>query len=177
MALALLRLCRDAGVHLDGGRVAGLTCVNPNLTEPAIGIRSKDDVRPVGRAARARPYNIDRFLCDVEIIAQIPGTGLFDLLNRALRTSGRRALNRGLALHKLEAVIPRHPRNVRRVSFGCVAPFPCSGLRLFVDRVLDDCEVASRIRPENALVFAAYLTILRGHAFSDLAEFPAPCPI
>src|SRR5712671_1486536 len=74
---SLLRLCRGAGVHPDGGRVVGLTCVNPNLTEPAIGIRSEDDVRLLGSAAPARSYNVDRFLCDVEIIAQIPGTGLF----------------------------------------------------------------------------------------------------
>ena len=142
MALALLRLCRGAGVNLDGGGVVGFTGVNPNLTEPATGIRSEDDVRPVNGAAPARPYNIDRFLCDVEIIAQIPGTGLFDPLNRALRTSGSRALNRGLTLHKLQATIARYPRNVRRVSFGCVAPFPCTALSLFVDRVLDDCEVS-----------------------------------
>jgi hypothetical protein len=100
-------------------------------------------VRLVGSAAPARPYNIDRFLCDVEVIAQVPGTRLFDLPSRALRTSGRGALNHGLALHKLQTAITRYTRNVRRVGFGCVAPFPCTGLGLFVDRVLNDCEVAS----------------------------------
>src|SRR5260370_7594379 len=158
MALALLRLCRSGGVHLDGGRVVGLTCVNPNLTERAIGIRSDDDVRLVGSAAPARPYNIDRFLCDVEIIAQIPGMGLFDLLNRALRPSGRRALNRGLALHKLQAAIPRHPRNGPRVSFGCVAPFPCSGLSLFVDRLLAASSFATCLIPQQTSHFAPPLT-------------------
>src|SRR3977135_4477272 len=143
MALALLRLCRGAGVHLDGGRVVGLPYVNPNLTEPAIGIRSEDDVRLVGSAAPARPYNIDRFLCDVAVIAQVPGTVLFDLLSRAPRTSGRGVLNCGLALHKLQAAITRYPRNVRRVGFGCVATFPYPGLSLFIDRVLDHRELAS----------------------------------
>jgi len=142
MALALLRLGRAARVHLESGRVVSLTYVNPNLTEPAIGIRSEDDVRLVGSAAPARPYNIDRFLCDVKIIAQVPGTRLFDLLNRALRTSGRGAVNRGLTLHKLQAGITRYARNVRRVGFGGVAPFPCTGLSLFIDRVLNDCEFA-----------------------------------
>jgi hypothetical protein len=65
MALVLVRLCRAAGVHLDCGRVVGLTYINPNLTEPAIGSRYEDDVRLVGRSAHARAYNIDRFLCDV----------------------------------------------------------------------------------------------------------------
>ena len=141
MALALLRLCRGAGVHLDGGRVFGLAGVNPNLNEVAIGIRSEDDVRLVGSAAAARPYNIDRFLGYVEAVAQVPGTRLLDLPSRALRASGRGAPNRGLALHKLQAAITRYTRNVRRVSFGCVAPFPCTGLSLFVNRVLDDCQV------------------------------------
>jgi hypothetical protein len=100
-------------------------------------------VRLVGRPAPARPYNIDRFLCDVEAVAQLPRTRLLDLPSRGLRASGRGALNRGLALHQLQAAITRYTRNVRRVSFGCVAPFPCTGLSLFVDRVLDDCEVAS----------------------------------
>src|SRR5258708_13366020 len=120
---------------MDGGRGVGVTCVNPNLTEPANGIRSEDDVRLVGSAAPARPYNIDRFLCDVEVIAQVPGTRLFDLLSRSLRTSGRRAMNRGLALHKLQAAITRYPRNVRRAGFGCAAPFPSPRLHPFVHRV------------------------------------------
>src|ERR1700693_6270750 len=89
MALALLRLCRGAGVHLDGGRVVGLARVNPNLTEAAIGIRSEDDVRLVGSAAATPPYNIDPFLSHVEAVAQVPRTGLLDLPSRALRASGR----------------------------------------------------------------------------------------
>jgi hypothetical protein len=141
MALALLRLCRGAGIHVDGGRAVGLARVNPNLIEAAIGIRSEDDVRLVGSAVAARPY-IDRFLSYVKAVAQVPRTRLLDLSSRGLRASGRGAPNCRVALHKLQAVT-RHTRNVRRVGFGCVACFPCASLRLFVNRVLDNCEVAT----------------------------------
>jgi hypothetical protein len=97
----------------------------------------------VGSAVAARPHNIDHFLTYVQVVAEVPGTWLLDLSSRGLRPSGLGTPNCGLALHKLQAAVTRYTRYVRRVGFGCVARFPCSGLRLFVNCVLGDCEVAS----------------------------------
>src|ERR1700722_9221422 len=143
MAHALLRLCRGASVHLDGGGVVRLTRVNPNLTETAVGIRSEDDARLVDGAVAARPYDVDCFLSDVKGVAEVAGVRLLDLPSRGLRASGQSVPNCGLALHKLQAALTRYARNVRGVGFGCVARFLSCGLRLFVNRVLDHCEFAS----------------------------------
>ena len=49
-----------------------LAVFNPHLTGPATGIWSENDVRLIGSPAPSRPYNIDRFLCEVEAVVQLP---------------------------------------------------------------------------------------------------------
>ena len=178
MVLSLLRLCGGAGVHLNHGRVAGFAHVNPNFTEPAIGIRADDRALLVGGTAPAGFHDIDCFLRDAETIAGIARIRPLDLPSRAIPACGGILLNRGLALDKLQAIVAGLTRNVGRVRFDCVAFLSRAEFRLLADRALDDREIAVRIGPEYALIVAAHWAVfLFAGSFSDLAELPVPSPI
>jgi hypothetical protein len=176
MVLDLLRFC-GAGVHLNDRRVAGFAYVNPNFTEPAIGICSEDRALLVGRAAPARFHDIDCFLGHTKTVVGIAGIRLLDLPGGAMPACGSILLHRDLASDKLQAIVAGLPRNVRRVLVDCVAFLCRTGVRLFADRALDDRQISVRIGPEHAFIFTGLAVFLFAGAFSDFAELPAPGPI
>src|SRR5580698_6571889 len=139
MVLNLLRLCGGPRVHLNDRRTAGFAYVNPNFTEPAIGIRGEDCALLLGGPARAWFHDIDGFLRDAQTVARIAWIRLLDLPSGAMPASGAILLHRDLALDKLQAIVAGLARNVRRVLVNCVAFLSRSGVPLFADRALDDC--------------------------------------
>jgi len=173
MVLNLLRLCGGARVHLNDRRVAGFAYVNPNFAEPAIGIRGEDRALLFGGPAPAWFHDIDCFFRDAETVAGIARIRLLDLPSGAMPTCGGILLQRDLALDKLQAIVAGLAGNVCRVLVDCVAFLSRAGVRLFADRALDDYEIAVRIGPEYALIFAANLAVFYfAGSFSDLAELP-----
>src|ERR1700728_4894302 len=105
MVLNLLRLCGGARVHLNERRVAGFAYVNPNFTEPAIGIRGEDCALLLGGPAPAWFHDIDRFLRDAETVAGIARIRLLNLPSVAMPACGAILLHRDLALDKLQAIV------------------------------------------------------------------------
>lgn len=175
---SLLRLRGWAGVYLNRGRVAGFPYVDPNFTQPAIGIRAEDRALLVRDTAPAGFHDIDCFLRDAETIAGIARIRPLDLPRGAMAARGGILLNRGFALDKLQTIVAGLTWNVGRVGFDCVAFFSRADPLLLADRSLDQREIAIPIEPEDTLVFAAHRAVfLFASSFSDLAELPASSPI